>query len=128
MSVRWTEKQRPTTPQGREKTDLKFCGFENSYYLCSMNARRERLKQQRAQLNTQLDAMHYAESEKSRRQKLDVWKSDVLTDLAKLIFAGVIIGGIFEQVDSPFILYSAGIIGLAISLTLGYVYYKRGIK
>ena len=93
-----------------------------------MNARRERLKQQRAQLNTQLDAMHYAESEKSRRQKLDVWKSDVLTDLAKLIFAGVIIGGIFEQVDSPFILYSAGIIGFAISLTLGYVYYKRGIK
>ena len=52
----------------------------------------------------------------------------MLTDLAKLIFAGVIIGGIFENVETPIVLYGAGVLGFTIALSLGYMYYKRGIS
>ena len=93
-----------------------------------MNVRRDKQKRQQAQLNSQLDAIDAIKQKRWREHKLDQWKSDVLTDLAKLIFAGVIIGGVFEQIDNPLPLYIAGILGFAITLALGFVYYKRSLN
>ena len=94
----------------------------------TMNARRDKQKRQQPQLNSQLEAIDAIKEKRWRECQLDKWKSEVLTDLAKLIFAGVIIGGIFEQIDNPIILYTAGIFGFSITLTMGFVYYKRGLN
>ena len=72
--------------------------------------------------------MQQAELSKTQERELNLWKSEVVTDLAKLIFAGVILGGIFEHVDEPFLLYGAGIVGFAFCILLGYIYFKRGIN
>lgn len=93
-----------------------------------MNARRDKHKQYRSQLNSQLAAIEDAKEKEHQIRELDIWKSEVLTDLAKLIFAGVIIGGIFENVETPIVLYGAGVLGFTIALLLGYMYYKRGIS
>ena len=93
-----------------------------------MNARRDKHKRQQTQLNSQLEAIDAIKQRRWRELKLDQWKSDVLTDLAKLIFAGVIIGGVFEQIDNPLPLYIVGILGFAITLTLGFVYFKRSLN
>ena len=93
-----------------------------------MTTRRERAKAPNVQLNKQLQAMQQAEQVKRQERDLNLWKSEVLTDLAKLIFAGVIIGGIFEHVDEPFLLYGAGVAGFAFCILLGYRYFKRGIN
>lgn len=79
-------------------------------------------------MNSQLEAMGDAIEKKHQARELDIWKSEVLTDLAKLIFAGVIIGGIFENVETPVVLYGSGVLGFTIALSLGYMYYKRGIS
>ena len=62
-----------------------------------------------------------------RKKKLNIWKGEFFTDIAKLVFASVILGGVFEKLEHPYILYGAGIAGFMVSITLGYAYYKRGI-
>ena len=94
-----------------------------------MSTRRERAKAPAAQLNQQLAASEKAaQCERLRKKKqknLNRWISELCTDMAKLVFAGVIIGGIFEKVDEPILLYSAGIAFLAVFLYIGYVFVKK---
>jgi len=45
--------------------------------------------------------------------------------MAKLVFAGVIIGGVFENVEEPLLLYGAGFAFLAVFIYIGYVFIKK---
>ena len=48
--------------------------------------------------------------------------------MAKLIFAGVILGGVFEKVENPMLLYGAGTSALIILLIMGYYFFKQALK
>ena len=64
-----------------------------------MSTRRERAKQPNAQLNRQLlERETYAKLQKEKRKK-SLRKADICTDLSKLVFASVILGGLFENVE-----------------------------
>lgn len=52
--------------------------------------------------------------------------SDITFDLAKLVFGGVLIGGIFESVANPFLLYTAGFLIFSLLMFLGYILFKVG--
>jgi uncharacterized membrane protein YraQ (UPF0718 family) len=94
-----------------------------------MSTRRERAKAPAAQLNQQLAvAEKVAQCERLRKEKqknLNRWAGELFTDMAKLVFAGVIIGGVFEKVDNPLLLYGAGFTFLVVFLYIGYVFIKK---
>jgi hypothetical protein len=48
--------------------------------------------------------------------------------LAKLVFGGVIIGGIFEEMKHPVYLYAIGIVVFLLLIRIGNIYFKRGIN
>lgn len=52
--------------------------------------------------------------------------SDITFDLGKLVFGGVLIGGLFESVTNPFLLYTAGFIIFSLLMLLGYILFKIG--
>ena len=60
-----------------------------------------------------------------RRKKVNDWAGDLFTDMAKLVFAGVILGGVFEKVENPILLYGAGFTFLAVFLLIGYMFINR---
>jgi len=93
-----------------------------------MSTRRERAKEPTTKLNKQLAEMEYVRKQKSIERSLYLWKSKFLTDLTKLVFAGVLIGGIFQPVSYTVLLYAGGIALFATFLFVGYRYYKRAIK
>ena len=94
-----------------------------------MSTRRERAKAPNVQLNKQLVAVQESaqlkELREEKRKNLNLWVSGLFTDMAKLVFAGVIIGGVFEKVEEPLLLYGTGFIFLAVFLFVGYVFIKR---
>ena len=93
-----------------------------------MSTRRERANKPIRQLNKQL-----AETEESARIfkencKKNLRYAEVFTDLAKLVFGGIIIGGIFEEMSHPIYLYAIGIFGFLFLMWIGNKYYNKGIK
>jgi len=93
-----------------------------------MSTRRERAKESTAKLNKQLSELECTRKQKSIERSLYLWKSKFLMDLTKLVFAGVLIGGIFQPVSYPVLLYVGGTALFATFLLVGYRYYKRAIK
>ena len=97
-----------------------------------MSTRRERAKAPSVQLNKQLLAAEESAQAISRKREiernLNLWKSELFTDMAKLVFAGVILGGVFEKVENPILLYGSGFSFLAIFLLMGYLFLKRALK
>ena len=97
-----------------------------------MSTRRERAKapivQQNKQLQSSQEALMRAKRRMEAERILNEWKSLLLTDLAKLVFAGVILGGVFEKVESPILLYGTGFSVLTVFLYLGYMFLKRSIS
>ena len=83
-----------------------------------MSTRRERAKAPTAQLNGQLQFAQEAAQRKAlreeRKKKVNQWASELCTDMAKLVFAGVILGGVFEKVENPILLYGTGFIILVL--------------
>ena len=93
-----------------------------------MSTRRERAKVPTARLNKQLKEMDGARKIHSENQKRNLRYADIFTDLAKLVFGGVIIGGIFENMNYPILLYSIGFGVFLILIWIGNLYYNKGIK
>ena len=97
-----------------------------------MSTRRERAKAPSVQLNKQLLAAEESAQAISRKREiernLNLWKSELFTDMAKLVFAGVILGGVFEKIENPILLYGSGFSFLAIFLLMGYLFLKRALK
>lgn len=52
--------------------------------------------------------------------------SDIIFDLGKLVFGGVLIGGLFESVENRFLLYTAGFIIFFLFMVFGYILFKIG--
>jgi uncharacterized membrane protein YraQ (UPF0718 family) len=93
-----------------------------------MSTRRERAKELTAKQNKQLADLEFIRKQNSIERSLYLWKSKFLMDLTKLVFAGVLIGGIFQPVSYPVLLYVGGTALFATFLLVGYRYYKRAIK
>lgn len=73
-----------------------------------MTSRRDKIKQNRSQLYRQNEELEMDEQRKEEARKLLLWKSEFLTDIGKLIFAGAIIGGLFEQTSYPLLTFGGG--------------------
>jgi hypothetical protein len=94
-----------------------------------MSTRRERAKEPSAKLNKQLAELEDRRKLEFFERNIYLWKSEMATDLAKLIFAGVVIGGIYQQqIDFKSLWQTGGFAMFIVSLVVGYYYYKRGIK
>lgn len=63
-----------------------------------------------------------------KRQKKDLRYADIFTNLANLVFGGIIIGGVFEKMEHPIWLYLIGISVFLLLMRIGNKYYSRGIK
>ena len=94
-----------------------------------MSTKRERAKEPYAKLNKQLAELEDRRKLEFFERNIYLWKSEMATDLAKLIFAGVVIGGIYQQqIDFKSLWQTGGFAMFIVSLVVGYYYYKRGIK
>lgn len=54
--------------------------------------------------------------------------AEIYTNLAKLVFGGIIIGGVFEDMQHPVYLYGMGLTGFFTLIWIGTKYYNKGIK
>ena len=93
-----------------------------------MSTRRERAKEPTARLNRQLAEMEESARLKREADKRNLRKADIYTGLADMVFAGIIIGGLFESTVYTGLLYIGGITGFAVFMTLGNKYFNQGIK
>ena len=62
------------------------------------------------------------------QRKLSGKKSEVLINLATLVFGGAIIGGVFQESVASVQLYLAAIVAFAILLWWGLYLYKQSIE
>ena len=92
-----------------------------------MTSRRDKQKQQRSQLYRQIEETEQERDRVEKEKKLLLWKSSIYTDTAKLVFAGVLLGGIFEDVSRPYLVFGSGVCVFLLCLYMGYRFYKRGI-
>ena len=93
-----------------------------------MTAKRDKQKQNRSQLYRQIEE---AEAEALRKEyagKLLLWKSRLITNVGNLVFAGVVIGGVFEEIEHPLIVFGFSSLVAMSCYLIGYNLYKRGIK
>ena len=94
-----------------------------------MSTRRERANEPTKQQNRQLQHAQEATQKKvlreEKRKRVNNWASELFTDMAKLVFAGVILGGVFEKVENPLLLYGAGFTFLVVFLFIGYVFIRK---
>ena len=93
-----------------------------------MSTRRERAKEPTKKLNKQLAVAEESRLREVYEKNISLWKSEYLADLSKLVLAGVLIGGIFQPVEYPKLLYAIGFVIFISSIYFAYRYYKRGIK
>ena len=83
-----------------------------------MTTRREKSKQQKPQLNKQLEAQETPKPIVNQRKEKF---ADFLIDVAKYVFTGVIITSLFNDMTDKTTLYFAGMFIVLISLTVGLV-------
>ena len=93
-----------------------------------MSTRRERAKAPNVQLNKQLVKAEEVAKAYRENCKKNLRYAEVFTDLAKLVLGGIIIGGVFEDMEHPIYLYVIGIVGFLFLLSIGTKYYNKGIK
>lgn len=93
-----------------------------------MSTRRGKAKAKTCQLNKQLMAAEVAAKIFRENCKKNLRIASILTDMGKLVFGGVIIGGVFEEVAYPEYLFSIGIVGFIFLMWIGTIYFNKGIK
>lgn len=95
-----------------------------------MSARRGKSKQRlQPQLNKQLEAVgEDKKNELIRKRCLYKKMGDHFITLGNLVFGGVLIGGLFEETDSPMLLNVIGTISCVFLFYLGYHYSNKSFK
>ena len=68
----------------------KLGGLKNSSYFCNMNARRDKQKQQRSQLNSQLEAAQQQQKVKEKNDNL-IQLGKFFYSLAGMTYAGAVL-------------------------------------
>lgn len=92
-------------------------------YFCSMNARRDKAKQQKTEQNikpeTAVEAKKsFDEVDKSRKEKL----SNYLIDISKYVMTGVVIASLFKDLDNNrLLIYMVGLFVAFTALGVGLV-------
>lgn len=93
-----------------------------------MTSRRDKTKENRSQLYRQNEEIEMEEQRKEEARKLLLWKSEFLMDVGKLVFAGAIVGGLFEQTSYPLIIFGGGTVVVVSLFYAGYRFYKKSIR
>ena len=93
-----------------------------------MTSRRDKTKENRSQLYRQNEEFEMEEQRKEEVRKLLLWKSELMTDVGKLVFAGAVIGGIFEDMSHPWLILGGGTSAVAALFYFGYWFYKKSIR
>ena len=93
-----------------------------------MTARRNKSKSQNRQLHRDLETAEKFAKQLREQRKLSGKKSEVLINLATLVFGGAIIGGIFQENVASVHLYLAAVMAFTILLWWGLYLYKQSIK
>ena len=93
-----------------------------------MSTRRERAKEPTVKLNKQLAEMAEKAKAIEKARKRNMRKADFFEDLSKLVFGGALIGGIFENVGNPILLYTVGGSIFFLLVWYGNRYFEQGIK
>ena len=92
-----------------------------------MSTRRERAKEPLRQQNKQL-----TETQDAERLRQEIGRknhtAEIYIDIAKLIFGGVIIGGLFEAKEYWIYFLIVGTVLFFVLLWIGNYYYNRGNK
>ena len=65
---------------------------------------------------------------KANRRKVYLKTSDFMLDIAKLVFAGIILTGIMDKDVNDTLLFSLGSLVTFVLCVLGYTFFIRGIK
>ena len=103
-----------------QKKNETFGSFRNNAYLCSMNARREKAKQQNNQTNKEV--IYYANPHKDK--DASPWKENLgkyLIDISKYVVTGVIITSMFRDINDKSLIYILGVIVALIALIVGLI-------
>ena len=85
-----------------------FDDVPNIMYFCSMNARKDKIKASRAQLNQQL--LH---EEDKQVKTQSTWKENLgkyLIDISKYVVTGVVIASLFQDVTDKTLIYALGVV------------------
>ena len=93
-----------------------------------MSTRRERAKAPATKLNKQLEASAIKKQHQEMLKAKRLRRAKLFEDLAKLVFGGVLIGGVFENVDYPLLLYIIGGMGFFLLVKLSDNYFEKGIN
>lgn len=91
----------------------------------AMSKRREKAK---AQLNSQLMIAERMQNQIYEQKQFYLKIADVLFDFGKLVFGGVLIGGLFEDFEHPLWLYAIGILSFVGLMFFGIKTLRKGLK
>lgn len=83
-----------------------------------MNARRDKQKQQRAELNKQLEPQPQQDKQPTIDRRKEKF-SNYLIDVSKYVLTGVVITSLFNDVSDKTIIYLIGIFVVVVSLWAG---------
>ena len=103
-----------------------FGTFNITSYLCSVNARRDKAKRQRNQLNQQLESVTVKTKKSSGRWKENLGK--YLLDVSKYVLTGVVISSLFQNMSDYYIIYLLGVITVVITLLAGLVLTNKKVE
>lgn len=91
-----------------------------------MNARRDKAKQQRNQLNQQLEPVTVKTKKAGGRWKENLGK--YLLDVSKYVLTGVVISSLFQNMSDYYIIYLLGVITVVITLLAGLVLTNKKVE
>lgn len=91
-----------------------------------MNARRDKAKQQRNQLNQQLEPVTVKAKKAGGRWKENLGK--YLLDVSKYVLTGVVISSLFQNMSDYYIIYLLGVITVVITLLAGLVLTNKKVE
>lgn len=105
-----------------------FLAVSNLLCTFAMSKRREKTKEPVVKLHRQLELQEQERKRITERKRLYTKVGDTLLDLGKLVFGGVLIGGLFEDFQHPYWLYSLGALTFIALMYYGMYLFKKGTK
>lgn len=92
-----------------------------------MNTRKDKIKEQNKLLSKSLDAAERSNKRRKQKRTLQGKFGEVLIDLGKLLFGGVIVSGLFVNTAMPLFLYIAGVVAFAATMSWGFYIYNKSL-
>ena len=93
-----------------------------------MNSARNKIREQNRQLNKSLESAERTAKLKKEKKSLWAKQSEILFNLAALVFGGAIIGGVFQETQVTIFAYISGVFAFAILIWWGFYLFKKSIR